>query len=143
MRAGPLRRERGPRNPGIKSMSWRYSQSTGHLLDPNGSLLSVGYSGRGEGLNAPEYQNVPDVGPLPQGAWEIGEPYDSPDHGPYVLPLTPLEGTETFGRTAFKCHGDEKEHPGEHLASLGCMIQARFARIALWERNDHILEVVP
>ncbi len=122
-------------------MAWKYSQSTGHLTDPGGMLLSIGYSGYEDGLNDPSMQNVPNVGPIPQGTWEIGEPYDSEEHGPYTLPLTPAEGTETFGRSEFKCHGDEKARAGEHLASRGCLILDRFTRVALWERGDHTLEV--
>jgi type VI secretion system (T6SS) effector TldE1-like protein len=123
-------------------MPWTYSQSTGELRSFDGSLVAIGYSGHADGLNNPSYQNVPDVGPIPQGTWEIGAPYDSPEHGPWVLPLSPLEGTETFGRDEFKCHGDEVEHPGQHLASLGCIIMPRVARLQMWQTGDHVLQVV-
>jgi hypothetical protein len=124
-------------------MSWKYQQSTGSIYDPEGNLFTVGYSGHAEGLNNPVFQNVPDVGPLPQGSYEIGKPFNSETHGPYALRLTPLEGTETFGRDGFLVHGDEIEHIGEHLASLGCLIAPRFARVAMWTRGDHTLECIP
>ncbi len=122
-------------------MPWKYSIPTGQLFDPNGRLVAIGYSGHGAGLNNPIMQSVADIGPIPAGSWEIGAPYDSSEHGPYTLPLTPLEGTETFGRSEFKSHGDEIDHPGQHLASLGCLIVARFARFAMWNSADRVLEV--
>lgn len=123
-------------------MPWVYSQSTGQLIDPNGAPAGVGYSGHEEGLNATEFQNVPDIGPIPEGTWQILEPVNTDSHGPYVLPLEALNGTETFGRSGFLIHGDEVEHPGQHLASHGCVILPRSVREAIWASNDHTLEVV-
>jgi hypothetical protein len=104
--------------------------------------MATGYSGRGDGLNRPQFQVTPDVGPIPRGIWEIGEPFDDPEHGAYCLPLTPQEGTELFGRSGFLCHGDEILNAGKHLASLGCIIMPRFAREQMWTNGDHLLEVV-
>lgn len=122
-------------------MAWRYEQSSGQLFNDAGELVAIGYSGHGEGLNNPEFQNVPDVGPLPQGLWQIGPPYNSEKHGLYVLPLSAAPETETFGRDEFKVHGDEVDHPGQFLASLGCLILPRFARVYMWTLGDHLLEV--
>lgn len=123
-------------------MSWKYSQTSGILEEPDGvTVAGVGYSGKGAGLNNPDYQNIPDVGPLPQGSYEMGKAYNSAKHGPLTIPLTPLEGTETFGRDEFKCHGDEKEHPGMHQASLGCLIMGRAIRERLNASPDHTLQV--
>ena len=121
-------------------MSWQYSQTTGQLLDPDGKLVAIGYSGHGNGLNDPDLQHVMDIGPLPRGAYDFGQPFDSPNHGPYTLPLLPHDDTQTFGRSEFKVHGDEIDRPGQHLASLGCVILPRFARIAMWNSTDHVLE---
>lgn len=123
-------------------MAWVYSQALGVLNDASGALSGTGYSGHGIGLNNPDYQNVPDVGPIPQGSYAIDAPIDSPTHGPYVLPLTPLNGTETFGRSGFLIHGDEVQHVGEHLASLGCIIMPRSVRELIWASSDHTLEVI-
>jgi hypothetical protein len=123
-------------------MSWRYFQSTGNLFDPAGAIECVGYSGHGEGLNNPAFQNVPCVGPLPQGAYSIGEPFDDPEHGRYCLRLEPLEGTETFGRTGFLCHGDKISAPGQHKASLGCLIADLIARNRMGTSSDRVLEVL-
>src|SRR6185437_6014732 len=101
---------------------WIYQQSSGKLFDPKGVNVATGYSGHGEGFNQPNLQDRLDVLPLPQGIWYMGKAYDHPTHGPCTIPLTPEPGTETFGRTGFLCHGDRKDAPGKHLASLGCMI---------------------
>jgi hypothetical protein len=113
-----------------------YRQGTGELFDED-TLISTGYSGHGEGKNNTEMQDRHDVGPLPCGVWTMhrAEHVDAPGpHGPFTLRLTPNEGTDTFGRDSFLCHGDSKEHPGD--ASLGCMIQARKIR----ERLDAAVE---
>ena len=109
-------------------MSWIYQQVSGTLYSADGEMVYTGYSGHGDGLNNPAYENVPDVGPIPRGSFVIGTPHDSETHGPVVLPLTPMESTETFGREGFLMHGDEVEHPGQHLASHGCIIMPRTIR---------------
>jgi hypothetical protein len=51
------------------------------------------------------------TGPIPQGKWEIGKFFnDQRPHGkgPMVCPLIPFPETETFGRTEFMIHGDNK-----------------------------------
>ena len=118
-----------------------YSQSTGALRDANGNLLATGYSGHGDGLNNAAMQAVPDVGPIPRGLWSIGAPQDTAEHGPFVLPLWPHAATDCFERSGFLIHGDEVEHPGEHLASHGCIILDRAAREAVWSGGDHVLNV--
>lgn len=49
-----------------------YRQSTGELLDANGVVIGVGYSGSPAGKNNPAMQNVVDVGPIPQGTYHVG-----------------------------------------------------------------------
>jgi hypothetical protein len=105
---------------------WKYDQASGVLTTPAGTPLSAGYSGAGSGQNNPAMQDVPDVGPIPRGMYTIGEPFDSPTHGPFVMTLTPDSSNEMFGRSGFLLHGDSTEHPG--CASLGCMVQARPVR---------------
>lgn len=119
---------------------WHYEQSTGHLYDAASKLLAVGYSGHGDGVNAPTLQDVHEVGPIPEGTYSIGEPEDTPEHGPYVLRLTPAPENEMFGRSGFLMHGDSVVHPG--MASQGCIIMPRFAREQVWGSGDHNLEVV-
>jgi Protein of unknown function (DUF2778) len=117
---------------------WMYKITTGEMIAPGGEVLSTGYSGHGEGLNNPAMQDVPDVGPCPQGFYSIGDMYNSPTHGPDTRKLTPLPGTNTFGRDDFELHGDEVLHAGQHLASLGCIIQPRSTR----DQMSGILQVI-
>src|SRR5712671_97073 len=124
-------------------MSWLYEQSTGKLYDPAGDLIAIGYSGKGEGLNNPAMEHVPFVGPLPAGIYFISAPINTEKHGPYFLPLVPHPSNDMYGREDFGVHGDEILHVNQHLASEGCMIQARIVREKMWEGGDHRLEVVP
>lgn len=119
---------------------WTYIQSVG-ILSREGAFLAIGYSGSGEGKNNPALQNVHDLGPIPAGEWEIcGPPYDTKEHGPYVLRLEPKPGTETFGRVGFLMHGDSIEAPG--TASKGCIVQNRFVRTKVWLSGDRDLRVI-
>jgi|YelNatPaOPRAMG01_1025707.scaffolds.fasta_scaffold90901_3 hypothetical protein len=112
-----------------------YSQSTGILKKDNGEILGQGYSGHGVGKNNPEMQSVKNVGPIPEGNYQLGKPFNSDHTGDYSIPLIPDPENEMYGRSQFLCHGDDREHPGE--ASLGCIIQSRLVRqtmIACGER---------
>jgi hypothetical protein len=120
---------------------WTYAQKTGDLLQ-DGNVVATGYSGFDNGKNNPDMQAVHDVGPIPQGDWIIvGPPVNTAAHGPYVLTLTPAQGTNTFGRSGFLMHGDAVHSPG--TASKGCIIMSRTARERVWNSGDTDLEVVP
>lgn len=119
---------------------WHYEQSTGHLYSDEEKLLAVGYSGHAEGVNDPALQDVHEVGPIPRGTYTIGAPEETPEHGPYVLRLTPDPENEMFGRAGFLIHGDSVVTPG--TASQGCIIMPRFAREQVWNSGDHEIEVV-
>lgn len=88
---------------------WGYAQGDGELLH-DGAFEGTGYSGTGAGRNAPEQQSVPNVGPIPQGRYRIGAHYDDPTLGPYVMHLDAEPGTNTFGRSLFRIHGDNARH---------------------------------
>jgi type VI secretion system (T6SS) effector TldE1-like protein len=118
---------------------WIYNQVTGEMS--RGGAPFIGYSGIGEGKNNPAMQNVKNVGPLPCGFYTIEPPVDSPEHGPYALPLVPDPNNTMFGRDDFMIHGDSIEHPGS--ASEGCIILERYARQVIWTSNDKILQVIP
>lgn len=118
---------------------WTYRQSTGELLHGD-TLMGQGYAGKGSGKNNPAMQNVPNVGPLPQGWYTIGAPRDTTTHGPYVLRLTPAKENVMYGRSGFLVHGDSKAKPGS--ASNGCIILIPALRIQVWESGDHQLTVV-
>ncbi len=117
---------------------WTYRQKTGELLH-NAEPVARGYSGHGLGLDNPTLQEVRSVGPIPQGRWLIGAPYSSPRVGPFVLPLRPDPHTETFGRSDFLIHGDNRHR--NQSASRGCIILNRAAREAIHDSDDTELEV--
>ena len=124
----------------LDACAWTYTQKSGELRQ-DGKPVATGYSGAGVGKNNPALEDVPNVGPIPQGNWTIaGPPTDTADHGPYVLKLNPSAGTETFGRSGFLMHGDSKEHPG--CASHGCVILPRSVREQVWNSGDRDLEVL-
>lgn len=121
-------------------MPWLYQQSTGNLSF-NGEFVQRDYSGAATGKNNPAMQTVPDIGPIPRGTYDIGAPHTSPHTGTYTLNLTPGPGTNTFGRSAFRIHGDDSlHHPG--TASEGCVIMSVTTRHRIWGSGDHTLEVV-
>lgn len=126
---------------------WIYSQSTGELnyfgssTEINTIVLPyTGYSGKGDGKNNPDLENVEGVGPIPRGVYDIQAPVDTVTHGPYVLPLTPEENNDMYGRSGFLIHGDSIVDPGN--ASEGCIILPRVARNAVWDSGDHKLNVI-
>lgn len=118
---------------------WIYNQSNG-TFSRDGELTGEGYSGFGAGKNNPALQDQRDVGPIPQGIYEIGPPHDTTTHGPHVMSLTPADGTDTFGRGGFLIHGDSKEHPG--AASHGCIILPPDLRSKISASGDSQLQVV-
>jgi hypothetical protein len=119
-------------------MSWTYSQSTGEL-ELNNKHVAKGYSGTHAGRNNPIMQTKHNVGPIPQGTYTIGRPHDTTTHGPYVMRLTPLPGTHTFGRAGFLIHGDNKKHDASH----GCIILDRIARHHVWSSGVRVIQVIP
>jgi Protein of unknown function (DUF2778) len=119
---------------------WKYAQATGKLTGPNGGVVGIGYSGHAIGLNDPDEECVHDFGPIPKGNYRIGHFFDDAGgKGPMVAHLTPIEGTDTFGRSGFMVHGDN--HLGDHSASHGCIILSRFIREQLMTSSDRTLEV--
>ena len=119
---------------------WRFQQATGKLLDPDGNVKAIGYSGRQpDGKNKPEMQSVHNIGPIPCGVYRIGSPIDTMTHGPFVLPLSPDVANQMFGRDSFLIHGDSIVNPG--TASEGCLILSRDVRESIASSSDNHLEV--
>lgn len=123
-------------------MTWTYQIHTGRMTRVPGGQTFVGYSGAGhtwsEGRNNPAMCHDVGKGPIPPGSYSIGEPHPSPHTGPYTMNLDALPGTDTFGRSAFRIHGNNAEDD----ASEGCVIMPPNARKAIWESGDHTLSVV-
>lgn len=118
---------------------WTFRQSTGELFH-NDAFSAVAYSGHGIGRDNCDMQNIPNVGPLPKGYYDISAPHDSATHGPYVLRLEPYPTNDMFGRSGFLIHGDAIADAGN--ASHGCIVAARVIRQRIWESGDHLLKVI-
>lgn len=101
-------------------------------------FLEKGYSGHADGMDNPSLQDVKSVGPIPRGLWTIGPKYDTHDHGPVVMRLTPDKTTNVFGRDGFLIHGNSAK--GD--ASRGCIILSRRIREQIAGGVDKRLEVV-
>lgn len=117
-------------------MSWIYCQSSGELTK-DGELIATGYSGAGIGRNNPAEQEAPNVGPIPQGHYNIGPEFDAPIQGPCTMRLSP-EGHDALGRNGFLIHGDNATHD----ASTGCVILPIEAREKIAASADRDLLVV-
>ncbi len=117
-------------------MPWRYSQSTGQLFHDD-VLVATGYSGKGVGRNCSTMQDQSCVGPIPRGFYSISDPYDTVQHGPFVLRLTPDAENEMHGRAGFLMHGDNATHD----ASEGCIIQPPDVRRRVAVSGDKRLQV--
>jgi hypothetical protein len=112
------------------------------ILTHNGESISGGntvYSGHGAGLNNPDMETVRGEGPLPRGEYRIGPAYDDPHLGPCVMHLDPMPGTNEFGRSLFRMHGDNAEL--DHTASDGCVIAAHDIRKLVATSQDKFLKV--
>jgi Protein of unknown function (DUF2778) len=118
---------------------WCFSQSSG-IMRRDDEVIGTAYSGFGPGRNNPAMEQVKDMGPIPQGLYEIGEPFDTETHGPFVMRLLPIGPTYTFGRSGFLIHGDSLEFPGK--ASHGCIVAARRVREAVAQSGDNQLTVI-
>jgi hypothetical protein len=109
----------------------QYRIAAGQLssFDSTGTqtYLGAAYSGAPGFVNDPNAVRLIGLGPIPPGAWSIGVPFDNPKTGPFSIPLTPMVGTETFGRSEFLCHGDNEAM--DQTASHGCIIAARPIRV--------------
>jgi Protein of unknown function (DUF2778) len=126
---------------------WTYHSDTG-ILEHNGAEVGQGYSGHApngkgnapDGINNPALESDPDVGPIPRGAYSIGEFFNDPEKGPIVACLSPASETNTFGRSGFMLHGDNIED--NESASLGCIIMPHDVRAQVEASGDTDLQVV-
>jgi RHS repeat-associated protein len=132
-------------------LCWIYSQSTGSLTEVTDSdsgtttyYAGDGYAGLGPGLNNPDAQDVPDAGPLPQGAYTVGpQQTNTTRHGslPGSMRLYPDPDNAMFGRAGFLIHGPHAHD--RHNSSNGCPIFSRPIRNQIGSSGDNCLKVVP
>lgn len=111
------------RLPSQEVAPWSYEAATGRLFY-RGSLVHVGYSGHAEGVNNPQLETVPMVGPIPRGTWAMGKPFLHPRLGPVSIPLTRIR--PPIQRSGFLIHGDNRAL--DRSASNGCIIMPRHVR---------------
>lgn len=115
-----------------------YTQKDGEITE-GPLILGHGYSGNGIGLNNPDMEATPDVGPIPRGGWAIVTWHDTyEDKGPCVAELQPV-GHDAHGRTGFLIHGDNAAM--DNSASHGCIIANHDIRQKLRDSGDLKLEV--
>lgn len=112
-------------------MSWMYTQSSGELTK-DGTFEGTGYSGTGFGRNNPAAQSIQNVGPIPTGAYIIGDAYDDDHLGPCVMHLDSAEDTNTFGRSLFRIHGNNADNDASH----GCVILGPSIRYLIATSDD-------
>jgi RHS repeat-associated protein len=125
---------------------WEYAQSTGQMTyvdNQTGARTAggTGYSGHGAGVNNQAMQNQANVGPIPQGTYDIGQAYRHGDLGPVTMNLDPRPETNTFGRDLFRIHGDNACQC--QSASEGCIVLPRNVRERINNSGDRELRVVP
>jgi hypothetical protein len=123
-------------------MAYVYVQRTGELFEAAGHVVGNGYSGHGEGLNNPEWEDKVGAGPVPCGKYAIGSPHTPIDHlGPVALPLIPAPENDMKGRCGFFIHGDNQFL--NQSASNGCIILVRPVRELLaYHAREKLLIVV-
>ncbi len=106
-----------------------FTQNQGRLICTcNGAVIvdKKTYSGYGPGENNPFYEGVKDIGPIPQGIWEIREMVPKSPGGRLTdaLPLVPRPGNNIFktkrDRNDFFIHGPKQGEP--QSSSKGCII---------------------
>lgn len=119
---------------------WTFRIKTGHILN-NGLKVGAGYSGFGDAANDPTRVKEVAIGPIPPGKYKIGEAYQHAKLGPICMNLDALPGTDTFGRSAFRIHGDNST-PALHDGSHGCIVVNAAVRRTINNSRDRILEVV-
>jgi hypothetical protein len=127
---------------------WVYKQTTGEIFDPQGNLVGVGYSGYGDCMNRPSKQDVPHLGPICRGDYEIEKPAITHHSlGPVVLILIPYPTNVMYGRSLMRIHGVSKDNPKtpedeSKLSSHGCICLARWIRELIAESEDSLLRVI-
>lgn len=86
-------------------------------------------------------QDVPDVGPIPRGSYQMLEPIaHHPVVGEFAIPLQPDPANAMAGRSGFYIHGNDPQN--DHNASEGCVVLSFTVREEIWQSGDHSLEVV-
>lgn len=100
-----------------------FNSKSGYFYGPGVTVW--GYSGHGLGRNNPDMEKDQGIGPIPRGDYTIGHWYDDQHLGPVVMHLDPKSGTDTFGRSLFRIHGNNAANDASH----GCIILDHATRL--------------
>jgi hypothetical protein len=118
-----------------------FNVRAGTLSTPDGIVHGKAFSGNHDGLNNPDMEQVEGVGPIPRGLYNIGEPRDGGHLGPFVMNLDPCPGTDVFGRSLFRIHGDSA-NDFDKTASHGCIVTSRMTREFINGLSDRRVRVI-
>jgi RHS repeat-associated protein len=132
-----------------RGLHFEFSQSTGDVwhFPPGGGAgeyVGHGYSGKGDGLNNPIYQLIPNVGPPPEGTYTIGPIQTNITGTGTVLPesmrLFPRSPSSMYGRDGLLIHG---ANLSTFASSNGCPVLPRDVRRWVGQSGDREWRVVP
>lgn len=119
-----------------------FDHKAGTLEDDGGNVISAHiWSGHASARNDASRVKEHGIGMIPLGDYEIGPLRDSPNLGRDVMNLDPIHGTNTFGRSLFRIHGDTANDFG-FTASDGCIIAPHDVRLEVNKDLDRILRVL-
>ncbi len=135
-------------------LEWTYQQSTGNMYsggnNPSATVLvGTGYAGHGVGVNNSALEGIPDIGPLPQGTYTIGDQQTIVTRDRNGNPRATLDGAMRlipdpenwmFGRSGFIIHNGNMR---TRTSSEGCIIQQPSVRNLIGASGDRRLRVVP
>ena len=137
------------RDPSGLLVACFYVQNNGHMVcydaDSGDQVVNTtGYAGGNEGNNPEGVNNsaeqyVTDIGPLPQGFYNIG--LDNGHMGVLSLPLTPILWPNMKQRGNFYIHGDTDCQCQD--ASKGCIVLPHDARKTINDSGGGSLYVAP
>jgi RHS repeat-associated protein len=134
-------------------LDWKYSQGSGAIYKDTGGIVvyvGSGYSGHGNGVNNPDDQFIPNVGPIPQGTYTIGPQQNHvivhPDGtivnlpGSMILTPDPSNDMGDPPRSGFLIHGGNMV---DQTSSAGCIVLPPAVRNVIANSGDDILKVKP
>lgn len=103
-----------------KIHSFKYGNGKGEFKLYQGKVSKNAYSGNQEFYNQEKAQDKENQGPIPVGIYKVLSIVNHPKRGPLAIKLEWKDGPNSYGRSKFYIHGDNKLM--NHTASEGCII---------------------
>lgn len=120
----------------------KFDRTKGEILNDANVVMFRGiWAGHEAHANVVADERLKGLGPLPGGMYSFEQARDSDTLGPLVMNLDPAPGTDTFGRSLFRIHGDTANDTG-HEASDGCIIAPHNVRDWISKQHDRRLLVI-